>query len=209
MGNQKLSLHDLMPKRGMRYRPGDSILRRGRHDAKIYRAWSNTAGSTKIFDDLSKGSRLVDRVLANMFKLARTPNVSKHLKSSLAGGGFFNFASAVQNETTWAKKLKTGIFMDLLYQLIHAHKMYALEEYGDKNQNDECSLTAKEISAFLAENQRDWQMAVLERENFLLTEAHFRRQQKITLPEHFDDATSKDVTRKATLKVLNAMEMDG
>ncbi|KAK8085321.1 hypothetical protein PG997_006592 [Apiospora hydei] len=182
MGYRKLPLRDLLPKRGMRYRAGRSILRSPRFDFEIYRAWSKKAGSSKIFKDLNKGKRVVDRVLANMIKIARTPSVSKHLKSGLAGGGFYTFAVAIRKEIKWAKNLRLGSFMELLYQLIHAHKMSAIDEHGDKTHTDEYSLTVKEIAAFLAEHQQNWSMAAQERENYLLTEAHVLVTEKVSIP---------------------------
>ncbi|KAK8044643.1 hypothetical protein PG993_004667 [Apiospora rasikravindrae] len=182
MGYRKLPLHNLLPKRGMRYRAGRSILRSSRFDLEIYRAWSKKAGSSKIFKDFSKGSRLVDRVLANMIRVARSPSISKHLKSGLTGGGFYAFAIAIRKETKWAKNLRIGVFMELLYQLIHAHKMSVLDEHGDKTQDDGYSLTVQEISAFLEEHQRDWSMAAQERENYLLTEAHILGKEKVNTP---------------------------
>ncbi|KAK8069084.1 hypothetical protein PG994_005700 [Apiospora phragmitis] len=210
MGYRKLPLHDLLPKHGMRYRAGRSILRSPRFDVQIYRAWSKKAGSTKIFKDLSKGSRVVDLVLANMIKVARKPSISKHLKSGLAGDGFYSFATAIKKETTWARKLRLGVFMELLYQLIHAHKMSALNEHGDKDQATEYSFTVKEISAFLAEHQQDWSMAAQERENYLLTEAHvFRQEKQSPLQEHFDDALCNAAAQETTSNGPDAMEFDG
>ncbi|KAK7932421.1 hypothetical protein PG985_003133 [Apiospora marii] len=181
MGYQKPLLRNLLPKRGMRYQSGRSILRCPRFDTQIYRAWSKKAGSTKIFEDSSKGGHVVDRVLANMIKVARKPSVSKNLKSSLTGGGFYSFAIAIKKETAWARKLRIGVFMEFFYQLIHAHKMSALNEHGDKDQAEDCSLTAKEISGFLAEHQQDWSMAAQERENYLLTEAHVLGKDKVSV----------------------------
>lgn len=181
MGYQKPLLRKLLPKRGMCYRSGRSILRSPRFDTQIYRAWSKKAGSTNIFEDSSKGSHVVDLVLANMIKIARKPIISKHLKSRLTGDGFYNFAVAIKKETKWASSLRLGVFMELLYQIIHAHKMSALSEHGDKNQTDDYSLTVKEISGFLAEHQHDWSMAAQERENYLLTEAHVLRKEKVSI----------------------------
>ena len=175
MGYQKSLLRNLLPKRDMRYQSGRSILRCPHFDTQIYRAWSKKAGSAKIFEESSKGRHVVDRVLANMIKIARKPSVSKYLKSRLTGGGFYSFAIAIKKESRWAKKLKIGVFMEFLYQLIHAHKMSAMNEHGDKDQTEDCSLTVKEISGFLAEHQQDWSMAAQERENYLLTEAHVVR----------------------------------
>ncbi|KAK8131524.1 hypothetical protein PG984_007962 [Apiospora sp. TS-2023a] len=181
MGYQKPVLRNLLPKRGMRYQSGRSILRCPRFDTQIYRAWSKKAGSTKIFEYSSKGSHVVDRVLANMIKVARKPSISQNLKSRLTGGGFYSFAIAIKKETVWAKKLKIGIFMEFLYQLIHAHKMSAQNEHGNEDQTDDCSLTVKEISGFLAEHQQDWSMAAQERENYLLTEAHVIGKSKVSI----------------------------
>lgn len=168
MRNRKSPLQDLMPKSGMQYRSGDSILQRPYFDFQIYNAWSKAAGSTSIFKNLAKGCHVVDKVLANMIKIARRPSINKHLRSSLSGDGFFRFAMAVRKETAWATKTNIYVFMELLYQLFYAHQMSVHNEHGENGKADDYSLTAKEISEFLAEHHVDWDMAAQEYENYLL-----------------------------------------